>query len=278
MLPAIVLLWGAHGHRCIRERRLQPAHLARILFNAQREAERTEVPTARATALLTAYRYAAARRFRPPTPPPTQRELEAKIVAQQDADFAAALEADQAAELAAELAMAESLAEVARAAEEEAAARQWAEVQRAEAALAAEAAEARRAAMAEARRTILVERSAERLRRAEALGLEPPSTQASTITLAVRLRGGGRIQRRFERSTRLEDVFAWVGAHVPAALARFTLVSRYPRFTLDVEEEGQGARTLEEVGLGAGAGAAATVFVEGEEEEEDVEAETGEFD
>lgn len=269
MLPAIVLLWGAHGHRCIRERRLQPAHLARILTNAQREAERAEVPTARARALLTAYRRAAARQFRPPTPPPTQRELEAKIVAQQDADFAAALEADQAAELAAELAMAESLAEAARAAEEEEAARQWAEAQRTEAARAAEAAEARRAAMREARRTELAERCTERLRRAEALAFEPPPTQASTITLAVRLRDGGRIQRRFEHSTRLVDVFAWVGAHVPAALARFTLVSRYPRVTLDVEEEG--ARTLEEVGLGAGAGAAATVFVEGEEEEEDID-------
>ena len=267
MLPAIVLLWGAHGHRCIRERRLQPAHLARILTNAQREAERAEVPTARARALLTAYRRAAARQFRPPTPPPTQRELEAKIVAQQDADFAAALEADQAAELA----MAESLAEAARAAEEEAAARQWADAQRTEAARAAEAAEARRAAMREARRTELAERCTERLRRAEALAFEPPPTQASTITLAVRLRDGGRIQRRFEHSTRLVDVFAWVGAHVPAALARFTLVSRYPRVTLDVEEEGQGARTLEEVGLGAGAGAAATVFVEGEEEEEDID-------
>jgi hypothetical protein len=271
VLPAIVLLWGAHGHRCIRERRLQPAHLARILTNAQREAERAEVPTARARALLTAYRRAAARQFRPPTPPPTPRELEAKIVAQQDADFAAALEADQAAELAAELAMAESSAEAARAAEEEAAARQWAEAQRTEAARAAEAAEARHAAMREARRIKLAERCTERLRRAEALAFEPPPTQASTITLAVRLRDGGRIQRRFEHSTRLVDVFAWVGAHVPAALARFTLVSRYPRVTLDVEEEGQGARTLEEVGLGAGAGAAATVFVEGEEEEEDID-------
>ena len=102
--------------------------------------------------------------------------------------------------------------------------------------------------MREARRTELAERCTERLRRAEALAFEPPPTQASTITLAVRLRDGGRIQRRFEHSTRLVDVFAWVGAHVPAALARFTLVSRYPRVTLDVEEERQGARTLEEVG------------------------------
>ena len=95
---------------------------------------------------------------------------------------------------------------------------------------------------------------------------------------------GGRVRLSVGRAEEEEGSVAALhcpspgGAHVPAALARFTLVSRYPRFTLDVEEEGQGARTLEEVGLGAGAGAAATVFVEGEEEEEDVEAETGEFD
>ena len=259
MLPAIVLLWGSHGHRCVRERRLQPSHLARVLGQAQREAASAAPPTARAEALLASYRRSARRSFRPPTPPPTQRELDAQasamtaaLLQQQDAEYAAALQADEEAERA---------EEESRLAEEEAeAARQWAEASAQAAREAAVAAAEERAAC---RRKVLAERVAARAARADALPPQP-AAGATAVTLAVRLRDGGRVQRRFEATARLGEVFDWVGAHVPPEIGLFTLVMSYPRRALTAEE---GERVLAELGIGA----SATLLLEGEEDEEDEE-------
>ena len=248
VLPTIAIASsGARGASCVRERRLAPDYLCRRVRVARGAstdgAERGG--HARGAALLEAYRSGRARAFRPPTPPPTQLEIDRSIVAEIDAAYAASLAADEAAERAAEEAAAMERAEAEERAERE------------------RVKDAARAARAAARAALAEHRMA----RATELPDEPPAdaAAASTTTIAVRLRDGQRVSRRFCTSSPLSHVFDWVGGVLaPTSTGTFHLASHYPRRQLG-EDDAERAMPLAELGLCP----AATLFLEEDDEDED---------
>jgi len=145
-----------------------------------------------------------------------EREYTRSLRAQQDAEYEASLVADRAR-------TAEGIAR---------------EQQRAAAAAeeaAREAAEAMRVAAAEERR----------LRKAAALAAEPPVGPGVT-QLVLRLREGGRLQRRFASDSPVEEVYDF--AEASGVLPPFVLVMALPR-TVFLRD----GRTLAEAGLAGGA-------------------------
>ena len=264
VLPTIVLAYGARGLVCVRERRLQPTHLLQKLDEALSAAEAASVApglsstsaalsatSARAAGMLARYDHAASRQFRPPTPPPTQQELDQLAreqdrlyAADLDAAYAASLRADEAADEAADRERA--AVEARRAAEE---ARR--DEERARLVQAAEAAARRREA---------------RLAAASALPAEPSANEHLEVaSIAVRLRDGRRMARRFDSSAPLQMVLDWVGGFTPDAPGPIRLASHYPRRVFEAEET---ASSLASLALDRGA----ALFVEeddGDDEDEE---------
>ena len=116
VVPAIVLVYGVRGCVAVRERRLEPSYLAQKLRLAMAAAATEDEAThaaghhssttaaaaaassSRADGLLARYTHAASRDFRPPSPPPTQRQIDEMYAQELDAAYQASLEADEAAE------------------------------------------------------------------------------------------------------------------------------------------------------------------------------------
>ena len=250
-LPSLVLLHGARGCVCVRERRLDPSYLAtklRAALDAVESEVLTAQLTARAESLLGEYMYASARDFRPPTPPPTQQELDRAYAAELDAAYRASEEEDARRE--AERSAAAEAAEAKRAEVEEAA-----EVERRAVAEHEEELERARVAAADAA-------AARREWRLCTASLVPPEPEYGGASVAVRMRDGRRIVRRFEASSPLQLVADWVGGEA-ADMGAFALASHYPRRRLE-----DLSQTLEALGMANGA----TLFVEeDDDDEEDVE-------
>jgi len=119
----------------------------------------------------------------------------------------------------------------------------------AEAQAAAEAAAAAKAAeeAAEAKAAAEAQTAAAREETANALPPEP-AAGADVTTVLVRMPDGPRISRRFAKDTALALVRTWVEASSPAAraMARFELVSNYPRFAASAANAD---KTLDEAGM-----------------------------
>ena len=110
VVPAIVLVYGVRGCVAVRERRLEPSYLAQKLRLAMAAAATEDEAThaaghhssttaaaaaassSRADGLLARYTHAASRDFRPPTPPPTQRQIDEMYAQELDAAYQASLE------------------------------------------------------------------------------------------------------------------------------------------------------------------------------------------
>ena len=104
--------------------------------------------------------------------------------------------------------------------------------------------------------------AARREQRAASLPSEPAATDAAATHIAVRLRDGRRVQRRFKRSDLLSLVLDWLGGIDPDTTS-FQLATHYPRRAFEMSDH---ERTLEELGLSP----AATLFLE-EDDDDDME-------
>ena len=246
VLPTIVLVYGARQTVCVRGRRLEPAYLVAKVRTAVAAASAAASSSAasRAEGMLSRYVAAAARDFRPPTPPPlppTAQQLESQLnaayAAELDAAYAASVEADEAAD-------------------RERAAAAVAKAEAAAAAAEAEAARAAKAEVAQARREWRVCAAAQ-------VPDEPAASDPSATNIAVRLRDGSRASRRFDGNAPLQLVADWVGGLTPDG-ASFVLASHYPRARFG---EAEMERSLVLLGLHP----AATLFVEEEEDGEEDE-------
>ena len=231
------MLRGGRVTASLASRRVSADAVAAAVEAAQRLGD---APSA--APLLSRFRAAEARGFRPPTPtppPPTAAQVAAAAAAAeraaQDAEYAASLAMDEAREASEAEA---ALAEVERCAAEEAAAA----VAEAEAAAAVAAEE---------------ERREERRRRAAAL---PPPPAAGGASIVVRMADGRRVNRRFAPESPLRHVIEWVEGEAPAVGA-YSLATSYPARVLGAQDHGA---TLESLGLGGGG----TLFLQEEDDDE----------